>query len=214
VFLCIYDGIALLVFPFAALSFVLADHLVLLILGPQWRGAIPLFSAFALVAVSLPLSAMTSWLFMSQGRGRDQLHAYLAGGAVTIAAYLVGLRWGALGVVLSTAVTSLTIRLPICYYFAGRSGPLSSSDLWKGFLSYLPSWIAAYSAGIFGRHITAQYSSIVQISICLPLGGTAALASMLAMKRPRSILVYGWRKITGLAKGRIIRSQRSALTPG
>ena len=83
-FLRAYDALALITFPFAALCLALAEPLVLLLLGPQWKGAVPLFAGFTLVAVSLPLSTAPSWLFMSQGRGRGLFHMYLIAGAVTV----------------------------------------------------------------------------------------------------------------------------------
>lgn len=72
-FLRAYDALALVFFSFAAMCLALASPLVLVILGPKWSGVVPLFSAFALVGVSSPLSGMAVWNFQSQGRGRDQL---------------------------------------------------------------------------------------------------------------------------------------------
>jgi len=58
-----YDTLALIVFSFAAMCLVLAKPLVLVILGPHWKGAIPLFSAFTLLAVSEPLSKICTWIY-------------------------------------------------------------------------------------------------------------------------------------------------------
>ena len=48
--------------PFAAMCLVLSRPLVLVVLGPKWTSVIPLFSAFAVVAVSSPLPAASSWM--------------------------------------------------------------------------------------------------------------------------------------------------------
>lgn len=48
--------------PFAAMCLVLSRPLVLVVLGPKWTSVIPLISAFAVVAVSSPLSAASSWM--------------------------------------------------------------------------------------------------------------------------------------------------------
>src|SRR5262249_37412123 len=113
-----YGALALVVFSFAGMCLALARPLVLVILGPKWTGVIPLFAVFTLVAVSAPLSSICSWIYESQGRGPDQLRNHTLAGAVTIVSYLLGLRWGPLGVVTSLAITSLLIRLPIVYYIA------------------------------------------------------------------------------------------------
>ena len=95
-FLRTFDALAMVVFPFAAICLALSKPLVLVILGPKWTGVVPLFSAFALVAISSPLSSVVSWLYQSQGRGQDQLRSHAAAGFVTVVAYVVGLIYGGL----------------------------------------------------------------------------------------------------------------------
>jgi O-antigen/teichoic acid export membrane protein len=194
-FMRAYDLLALIALPFAAMCLALAKPLVLVILGPRWTGVIPLFSAFALVAISSPLSAVCSWMFESQGRGRDQLHTYTVAGAVTLGSYLVGLRWGPLGIVISLAVASLVIRLPVVYYMAGRSGPVSSSDLWIGFLSHLPCWGGVYLATRLARMLVEHSAPIVQLLVCAPIGLVAGVALMLIFRRPRQSAGYAWNTV-------------------
>jgi O-antigen/teichoic acid export membrane protein len=174
---------------------VLARPLVLFVLGPKWTGVIPLFSAFTLVAVSLPMSFVPSWLFVSQGRGRDQLHAYTIAGSVTVGSYLAGLPWGPLGVVLSLAIVSLVIRLPILFYCAGRSGPVSTWDLWNGFLSNLPCWGAVYLTTLLARMMVPDAAPFVQLAVCGPLGLGAGLAVILMFRRPRQSASYAWNTV-------------------
>ena len=136
-FMRIYDALAMVTFSFAAMCLALAQPIVLLVLGPKWVGVVPLFSAFALVAISSPMSNVVCWIYQSQGRGRDQLRNHTSAGLLTVAAYVLGLHWGPLGIVWSLAITSLLIRLPWVYYLAGRQGPVSTSDhwLWANFAS-------------------------------------------------------------------------------
>jgi PST family polysaccharide transporter len=191
-FLRAYDTLALITLPLAALCLVLAEPLVLFVLGPQWKGAVPLFAGFTLVAVSLPQSLAPAWLLTSQGRGLDLLHTYLVAGAVTVGAYLVGLPWGPLGMVLALAATSLMIRLPILYHLAGRRGPVSSADLWKSFFSHLPCWGAAYAAATMVRTPVAHAAPLVQLLVCVPFGFGAAAGVALALQRPRANALYAW----------------------
>src|SRR5262252_5066072 len=72
-FMRAYETMALVIFSFAAICLALSTPLVLVILGQKWRGVIPLFSAFAVVAIALPMSDAAVWLFQSQGRGKEQL---------------------------------------------------------------------------------------------------------------------------------------------
>jgi O-antigen/teichoic acid export membrane protein len=190
-----YDTLALIVFSFAAMCLVLARPLVLVILGPKWTGVIPLFSAFTLVAVSGPLSIVCTWLYESQGRGRDQLRNHAAAGAVTIASYLLGLRWGPLGVILSLAIVSLVIRLPLVYFYAGRRGPVSTRDLWIGFLSHLPCWGAVFVATTLAYRMVEHSAPIVQLLVCGPIGLGVGAALISAFRRPRQSASFVMSKI-------------------
>ncbi len=202
-FLRSFDTLALLTFPFAALGLVLAEPLVLLVLGPKWEGSVPLFAGFSLVAVSLPLSIATSWLFMSQGRGKDLLHTYMMTGSVTVGAYLTGLMWGPLGVVMGLAIAGVTIRMPILYYLAGRRGPVSTTDLWTSFLAHLPCWCAVVATGMAIRPFVADSQPIVQVLICAPPAAAASLSIAMLFKRSRGSVLFAWEIGRNLIAGRM-----------
>jgi O-antigen/teichoic acid export membrane protein len=191
-FMRTYDTLALIYFSLAALCLALARPLVLVILGPKWSGVIPLFSAFAIVAVSSPLAEVAIWLFQSQGRGREQLYNHTLGGAVTLASYLIGLHWGPLGVIVATAITSMVIRMPMVYYFAGRRGPVATGDLWMAFFSHLPCWGTVYLATTLGHMMLKDAAPIVQLLVCGPIGLGAGALLVLMFRRPRQSASYAW----------------------
>lgn len=194
-FLRTFDALAMIVFPFAAVCLALSKPLVLVILGPKWTGVVPLFSAFALVAISSPLSSVVSWLYQSQGRGQDQLRSHAAAGLVTVVAYVVGLIWGPLGLILSLAVASAAIRLPIVYYIAGRSGPVSTGDLWLSFFSQLPAWGTVYIATLLARMAFANSTPILQLLVCVPIGLLLGGAMLLPFRRCRESAFYAFKII-------------------
>jgi len=194
-FIRAYDTLALITFPFSALCLALAQPLVLVVLGPRWSAVVPLFAGFTLVALSLPLSMVAISLFMSQGRGRDLLHTYVLLSSVTVAAFVAGIPWGTLGIVLALAFTGLMIRLPILYYLAGRRGPVRTVDLWKGFLAHLPVWLAVYGAAALAYGMVGQAAPLAQLVVCGPVGLGGGLAAVLALKRPRASASYAWRTV-------------------
>lgn len=196
-FLRAYDTLALITFPFGAVCLALAEPIVLVILGPNWAGVVPLFAGFSLVAMSLPLSIAASWLFTSQGRGRDLLHTYLLLSGVTVGAFLAGLAWGPLGVVLALAVASFVIRLPILYHLAGRRGPVRTVDLWKAFASHLPCWVAVYAATTLVHRSLGPAEPLVQLLVCAPVGLVAAAGLVLVLQRPRESALYTWNTLRG-----------------
>jgi O-antigen/teichoic acid export membrane protein len=201
-----YGTLALIVFSFAAMCLALARPLVLVILGPKWTGVIPLFAVFTLVAVSGPLSSICSWIYESQGRGQDQLRNHTAAGAVTIISYLLGLRWGPLGVVTALAIISLIIRLPIVYYIAGRRGPVTTYDLWMGFLSHLPCWGAVFLTTTLAYKAVAHAAPIVQLLVGVPVGIGAGAALILLFPGPRQSAFFAGSKIKNALKVRFATS--------
>jgi len=192
-----YDMLALIVFSFSAMCFVLAKPLVLVILGSKWTNVVPLFAAFSLVAVSGPLSGICPWIYESQGRGSDQLRNHTVAGIVTLLSYIVGLRWGPLGVILSVAITSLLVRMPIIYYIAGRSGPVRTRDLWIGFLSNFPCWCSVFLATTLTYRAVAadHFAPIVQLLVCVPVGVFGGALLILMFPRPRASALFGWNLI-------------------
>jgi PST family polysaccharide transporter len=197
-----YGGLALIVFSFSAMCFALAKPLVLVILGSKWTGVIPMFAGFALLAVSWPLGEICAWIYESQGRGRDQLRNHTAAGVVTIVSYVIGLRWGPLGVVSVAAIMSLFVRLPIVYFIAGRSGAVRTRDLWMGFLSYLPCWGTVFLATATTERLLLNAPPIVQLIVCVPIGLSVGTALMLLFPRPRQSAFFAGGKIKSALRAR------------
>lgn len=191
-FLHAYETLALITFSLAAMCLALATPLVLIILGPKWKGVIPLFSAFAVAAVSWPPTEAAIWLFQSQGRGKEQLHNHTLAGAVTLAAYVIGIHWGPLGVVVALAFTSVAIRLPVVYYFAGRTGPVATRDLWRAFLGHLPCWATVYLTTTLAYMTVSDAAPIVQLLVCVPIGLGVGSALALIFRQPRQSAFYTW----------------------
>jgi len=191
-FLRAYETMALITFSFAAICLALATPMVLVILGPKWSGVIPLFSAFAVAAIALPLSDAANWLFQSQGRGREQLRNHALIGIVGLTSYIIGLHWGLLGVVVAIAIATTVVRLPIAFYFAGRSGPVGTLDLWMAFLSHLPCWGAVYLATALAQMTMKDAAPIVQLLVCVPIGLAGGTLLFLVFRRPRESAFYVW----------------------
>jgi PST family polysaccharide transporter len=191
-FMHVYQTLALVTISFAAMCLVLARPLVLVVLGPKWLGVIPLFAAFSVAAVSWPLGEAAGWLFQSQGRGQEQLVNHTLGGAVTLASYVIGLHWGPLGVAVLLAITSIAIRLPIVYYFVGRSGPVSTRDLWGTLLSHLPCWGTVWLTTTLAYMMVKRAPPILQLLVCGPLGLGAGTALVLVFERPRQSALSAW----------------------
>lgn len=201
-----YGGLAVFIFSFSAMCLALAKPMVLVILGPKWTGVIPLFAAFAVAAVSSPLTGICTWIYESQGRGSDQLRNHTAAGIVTICAYLLGLRWGPIGVVTSLAIVSLIVRLPIIYYIAGKRGPVRTRDLWLGFVTHLPCWATVFGATALTYKVMANAHPVVQLLVCCPVGIVVGAGLMLLFPHPRQSAFFVAGKVSIALKARFAKS--------
>jgi len=211
-FLKVFDAVVLVTVPCAAIGLVLAEPVVLVVLGPRWKAAVPLFAAFALVAITSPITFAPSWLFMSQGRGRDQLISYLIAGPATVGAYFAGLPWGPRGVIFALAIANPALLLPVVFYVAGRSGPVRASDMWKGLFSFLPCWGAAFAAAWLVRSNTSHAAPLLQLVVCVPSGLIAALGAALFLKRTRASVLEARHGI-GFLTATFAKRRRGDLMP-
>jgi PST family polysaccharide transporter len=160
---------------FTGLLFALARPLTLVILGSKWEQVAMIFAGFAVAAFCMPLSTVSTWLFASQGRGKDWLIASSLLSGITIASFVAGLPFGPAGVAIAYSAASLFLGLPIIYYFAGRQGPVTAADLWSRLLRYLPLWAVVCATAYLMRLFFANSAPWKQLVICAPVGLIAGL---------------------------------------
>jgi PST family polysaccharide transporter len=153
----------------------LARPLTLVVLGPKWEQAAVIFAGFTIAALYVPLADASTWLFASQGRGKDWLFASSLVSLITVASFVAGLPFGPAGVAIVYSAAGLLVGLPVLYYFAGRQGPVTTADLWLGIFRYLPLWAVVCGATWLMRLLFANSAPLVQLVICAPVGLVAGL---------------------------------------
>ena len=139
-FLQMHEAVALASFAITAALIPLSRPITLVLLGPKWEPAVPIFGSLGISALYFPVVAAAGWLFISQGRGRDFLVMNSIYAALTIGSFVAGLPFGPVGVALSFSVSGLVVRLPVVYHLAGRLGPVTARDMWTGFFRQLAVW--------------------------------------------------------------------------
>jgi PST family polysaccharide transporter len=165
-----FESIAVGTFYFSGLLLVLAHPLTVVILGHKWEAAAPIFACFTLVALHYPLGSISTWLLTSQGRGRDFLRLSVINSVVMVLAFLAGLRFGPAGVALAFSGSCLLIVMPLQYYYAGRSGPVSARDLWGRFFTHLPVFGVVCGATWLAYSFVLNSASWKQLAFCVPVG--------------------------------------------
>ena len=169
-FLHVYEAIALVGAVLTSLFLVLAHPLTLVVLGPKWEKAAVIFAAFTIASLCYVLTTVSTWLFASQGRGRESMGALLMTSGLTIVSYLVGLPFGPVGVAISFSMAGLVVQMPILFYMAGRHGPVTMADQWTGFLRHVPVWAVVCGATYLASRLVVNSSPLMQLAICAPTG--------------------------------------------
>lgn len=149
------NALSLLAFvgmPLSAMLSITGRDVIMLILGPQWEPAIPIFIIFSLGIGMQIIYGAHSWLHISLGRA-DRLRAWgMFSSVFIVAGFSVGMLFSARGVAVSYIVSLYLLLLP-SLWFAGRPLQLSiraiTAAIWKYFaaalLAGLFSWFALNS---------------------------------------------------------------------
>jgi O-antigen/teichoic acid export membrane protein len=169
-FLRVYEGMALVSFLFTGFLLALARPLTLVVLGAKFEQAVPIFAGFTVAALWIPLTVASTWLFQTQGRGKDWLFASSLVSCITVASFVAGLPFGPAGLAIAYSVAGLFIGTPILYYFAGRQGPVTTADLWSRIFRYLPLWIVVCGVTWLVRLLLVNSPPLVQLVVCAPIG--------------------------------------------
>jgi PST family polysaccharide transporter len=130
-YLKIVEKIAMLIMPAVACAIVTSDWLILLLLGAQWQEAGRVFMFLGIAAIFQPVARTGLWLFITQGRSREVFKWGIIGSSISVLSIVVGLPWGATGVAASYAITDLCLTTPLLFWYVGRKGPVSMSDVYR-----------------------------------------------------------------------------------
>jgi PST family polysaccharide transporter len=122
-------GLILIVTTPGILCAILFAHpIIRLLLGERWIAAAPIFAWLGVCALTLQLRQAASWLFVSQGRAREQLKWGGLGSLSIVIAYAIGIFWGPVGVAIGAALASGFVQIPLMWWAVTRSGPISRAD--------------------------------------------------------------------------------------
>ena len=189
-FLHVYQSVALIAFLGAGLLLALARPLTLVLLGPKWEQAAVIFAAFTTAALPISLAYASTWLLTSQGRGTDILAAQSISSLIIFVSYLIGLPFGPVGVALAFSIMGLCVRMPIWYCIAGRSGPVTTSDLWRGFLRQSPVWAVVFSATWMSRALVLKLPPLFQLLVCVPVGLIVSAVFIYSFSSHRQVVAH------------------------
>lgn len=159
---------ATLVLPTVAFVAVCAGDIVLLLLGPQWAGAVAMFRVLA-VAAFLDVARLSSkWIHLAEGRTDRHLRLALLSAPVVALGTAIGVVWGALGAALGFAAAVLVLVYPTVAYTLATS-PLTMADFWQALAR------PAVSAVLASAATAAALPALAGLPLLLRLVSAAAL---------------------------------------
>jgi O-antigen/teichoic acid export membrane protein len=190
----ILDGqrsIAFVTTPLTAGLLVLAAPVVRAVFGEAWAGMIPILRLLCLVALVQSTSATIGWIFQSTGRTDLHFRWEIVTGIATIAAFAVGVRWGAVGVAAAYVVVNYLFWLPTMR-LAGRLVNLPFREYLRNQLDIAGmAALMAIALAWLEWTLPATWTAWSRLALQIPLGVLiyCGLAAVLRPKTLRAALV-------------------------
>jgi O-antigen/teichoic acid export membrane protein len=174
--------------PTVVFLFVFAEDAILLILGPQWRDSILLFKVLAPAAFVETFNTVGSWACLPLGKSSRLVRWQTFATLVMVAAFLIGVKWGVLGVAIAFSISTIALRVPAIAYLLNGS-PVRPIDLVRALAR--PA-VASLLTGVMLFSLRAMLSNRLGHIELLLSGGAVFplvyLACWLAMPQGRETL--------------------------
>jgi O-antigen/teichoic acid export membrane protein len=182
-FLVMVQGVALVIFPAAVGLALVAEPLILTVLGPRWTEAVgPLrFLALAFILRSLATLEPVVLLARHQTHVDRNMMAVLA--VLAPLAFVIGARWGATGVAVSWLLLMPVVSLPMQAHYVWRKIDVT----WGNWLRAV--WPAASSATVMAAVVAIvaalrPFEAPAMMLIAQIVCGGAAYVGVLCLAHP------------------------------
>jgi len=175
VYLRLNRTVALITFPMMIGLFVVADSFIHVVYGAKWQAVIPLLKIFCLVSLEQSIGAGVGLIFNSQGRTDIQFRLSIFSGVVRAIAFIIGLRWGIIGVAIAYAFVEYVILWYPGWAIPGRLINLRFSEMLKNVAGI---FCCAIIMGVFTG----------SIKFLMPMGWSHL--AYLSIQIPSAIVIY------------------------
>ncbi|MBN1515464.1 lipopolysaccharide biosynthesis protein [Candidatus Sumerlaeota bacterium] len=123
--------IAYLTMPFVVAMTVLSTEIVDLVLGRKWYYAGSIFMVLACAAIWAPVTnTAIAWIYTTLGQTRRMFAWACISTTVRIVCFIIGLRWGALGVAAGYTIGTYILIYPV-FSFALKRSPIRVGDVFS-----------------------------------------------------------------------------------
>jgi PST family polysaccharide transporter len=172
--------IATLTFPAMMGMLVLAEPLILWLVGEKWRASIKLLQLLCVAGLAQSVYNTAAWLYLSRGRPELLLRASIYALLARAAGVLIGIRWGILGIVYGYVVGVYACVLYTTWAPAGRLVGIRVRDLLRNVTGpFVCAAGMAVVVALIDRGLRTAQPSWVRVAI----GATAGVAVYVSLVR-------------------------------
>jgi hypothetical protein len=115
----------------------------------------------------------------------------------TVASFIVGLHWGAIGVAAAYAISGYALRVPVLAALIHRVGPVTAGDFLGIQGLFIVSSLLAWLSYLALPALLTSQSDLLTILVAIALNYGFALALMLAVPQSRRALLATLANIAG-----------------
>lgn len=117
--------LALIMGPLSIGAFLLADQLLLVVLGPKWTPAVAVFRILALAGLLQSIASVGGWVFQSQGRTDLMFRWQAVRGVLVVLSFVMGIVLGSIEAVAACYLLVSCLAFPFDLAIPGRLVNLS-----------------------------------------------------------------------------------------
>ncbi|WP_228126583.1 lipopolysaccharide biosynthesis protein [Candidatus Viadribacter manganicus] len=187
---------------------VTAPTLVPFVIGEQWAPAAPIFAWLTLAALHRPVSMTMDMLFISQARTRDYMIWSAFSTITSLISFVIGLRWGVVGVAAAFGISDLLLRMPALWWWVSRRGPIRMADLYLSAAPFAAGSTVAFAI-VSGLQRIAFPGVFQQLAASAIAAYVVAWGTIALFKRGRSTMADSVRLVRSELP-RLLRGKRAA----
>jgi O-antigen/teichoic acid export membrane protein len=162
---------------------VTAPDLVHVVLGDRWRGAVPVVRVLAWVGLLQAVQGLNASVLQARDRTGWQFRFALGSFAVNLGAFVLGLRWGIVGVAVCFAVSSTLVQ-PVYALLAARSVDSSLGVFVRNLAGVAQATALMLAAAFAVQEALGGLPAASRLAL-VALAGTAVYVPCLAWREPR-----------------------------
>jgi hypothetical protein len=134
------------------------------------------------------VSSTTGWIFICQGKTKVMFQWGIYSSLTTVASFIVGLHWCAVGDAAAYAISGYVLRVPVLAVLVHRVGPVTAGDFLIMQGLFIVSSLLAWGAYLALPDTLIGQSNLLALALATGLNYGLALVLMLVFRQPRRML--------------------------